>query len=78
MKKKLVIALLASCMVCQGAVGSTALAMDANQYVDVQKSDEFFKYIEKVTDEGIMEADKDGEVGVERTISGCNVIDTVW
>ena len=78
MKKKLVIALLASCMVCQGAVGSTALAMDANQYVDVQKSDEFFKYVEKVTDEGIMDAEKDGEFGVETKMTRGDVIDTLW
>lgn len=78
MKKKLVIALLASCMVCQGAVGSTALAMDANQYVDVKKTDNFFEYIEKVTDEGIMDAEKDGEFGVETKMTRGDVIDTLW
>lgn len=78
MKKKIVIALLASCMVCQGAVGSTALAMDANQYVDVKKTDNFFEYIEKVTDEGIMDAEKDGEFGVETKMTRGDVIDTLW
>lgn len=78
MKKKLVIALLASCMVCQGAVGSTALAMDADQYVDVKKTDNFFEYIEKVTDEGIMDAEKDGEFGVETKMTRGDVIDTLW
>lgn len=78
MKKKLVIALLASCMACQGAVGSTALAMDANQYVDVKKTDNFFEYIEKVTDEGIMDAEKDGEFGVETKMTRGDVIDTLW
>lgn len=78
MKKKLVIALLASCMVCQGAVGSTALAMDDNQYVDVKKTDNFFEYIEKVTDEGIMDSEKDGEFGVETKMTRGDVIDTFW
>lgn len=78
MRKRLVVALLASCMVGGGAVGNSALAMSPSQFVDVEKNNELFKYVERVFDAGIMEGKEDDEFGLEEKMTRGDVIDALW
>lgn len=78
MKRRLVVALLASCMVGMGSMSSVAYAMNPNTYVDVKETDDIYKYIEKVTDQGIMGAEDSGEFESDLKMTRNDVVDALW
>lgn len=65
MKRKIVAAML-STMLISVASASVVSAMDSSAFTDVSSYTSFYKYIEKVVDDGIMEGTSNTEFGVSQ------------
>lgn len=77
MKRKKVLALIMAAAMTFGSV-STAFAMDADQYKDVQSTQDFFKYVEDVVDLKIMEGETADEFGVEEDVTREDVVSYMY
>lgn len=74
MKKKTILALIATLAITQAGIGFTGNmgkvhAMNPNQYTDVVSTNVNYSYIEKMVDEGILDADSDTEFGAEKAMT---------
>ena len=77
MKRKKVLALIMAAAMTFGSV-STAFAMDANQYKDVLETEDFFKYVEDVTDLKIMDGETADEFGVKEDVTREDVVSYMY
>lgn len=77
MKRNRVVAMLAAATLTMGTA-FPAYAMDANQFKDVPKSENFFKYVEDVKDLGIMDGEKSDEFGVEVAVTRGDVVSYLY
>ena len=77
MKRNRVVAMLAAATLIMGTA-FPAYAMDANQFKDVPKSENFFKYVEDVKDLGIMDGEKSDEFGVEVAVTRGDVVSYLY
>jgi hypothetical protein len=77
MKRNKVVAMLAAATLTMGTA-FPAYAMDANQFKDVPKSENFFKYVEDVKDLGIMDGEKSDEFGVEVAVTRGDVVSYLY
>lgn len=77
MKRKKVLALIMAAAMTFGSV-STAFAMDADQYKDVQSTQDFFKYVEDVVDLKIMEGETADEFGVKEDVTREDVVSYMY
>ena len=74
MKKKTILALIATLAITQAGIGFTGdmgkvHAMNPNQYTDVVSTNVNYSYIEKMVDEGIMDAETENEFGAEKAMT---------
>ncbi len=74
MKKKTILALIATLSITQAGIGFTGNmgkvhAMNPNQYTDVVSTNVNYSYIEKMVDEGIMDAETENEFGAEKAMT---------
>jgi hypothetical protein len=74
MKKKTILALIATLAITQAGIGFTGNmgkvhAMNPNQYTDVVSTNVNYSYIEKMVDEGIMDAETENEFGAEKAMT---------
>ena len=74
MKKKTILALIATLSITQAEIGFTGNmgkvhAMNPNQYTDVVSTNVNYSYIEKMVDEGIMDAETENEFGAEKAMT---------
>lgn len=77
MKRNRVVAMLAAATLTMGTA-FPAYAMDANQFKDVPKSENFFKYVEDVKDLEIMDGEKSDEFGVEVAVTRGDVVSYLY
>ena len=77
MKRNRVVAMLAAATLTMGTA-FPAYAMDVNQFKDVPKSENFFKYVEDVKDLGIMDGEKSDEFGVEVAVTRGGVVSYLY
>ena len=77
MKKKLVVALMAT-MVLSQAASMSVFAMRENQFSDVSKNDSFYSYVESVVDSKYMVGENGTEFGVGEKTSRYDLIDTLY
>ena len=74
MKKKTILALITTLSITQAGIGFTGNmgkvhAMNPNQYTDVVSTNVNYSYIEKMVDEGIMDAETENEFGAEKAMT---------
>lgn len=74
MKRKIIAALIATLAITQAGIGFTGNmgkvhAMNPNQYTDVVSTNVNYSYIEKMVDEGIMDAETENEFGAEKAMT---------
>ena len=74
MKKKTILALIATLAITQAGIGFTGNmgkvhAMNPNQYTDVVSTNVNYSYIEKMVDDGIMDAETENEFGAEKAMT---------
>ena len=74
MKRKIIAALIATLAITQVGIGFTGNmgkvhAMNPNQYTDVVSTNVNYSYIEKMVDEGIMDAETENEFGAEKAMT---------
>ena len=74
MKKKTILALIATLAITQAGIGFTGNmgkvhAMNPNQYTDVVSTNVNYSYIEKMVDERIMDAETENEFGAEKAMT---------
>ena len=74
MKKKTILALIATLAITQAGIGFTGNmgkvhAMNPNQYTDVVSTNVNYSYIEKMVDKGILDADTDTEFGTGKAMT---------
>lgn len=74
MKRKIIVALIATLAITQAGIGFTGNmgkvhAMNPNQYTDVVSTNVNYSYVEKMVDEGILDADTDTEFGTGKAMT---------